>query len=221
MRWICCAVCQITFFNAMAHAPFVPRSARWCIHCMPNLAAWSYWCFSCAQVWTWLGWASLASEASCVCSAAAHLCHTYMSTTHCEWGKITGNLSKSLSMWPKFFAYLCDGKASFSTRNNLVPFVMQNIHETMGLVLAYQVRDIWGKWRVGGKTNTISCKEKDYNHLSLTCWCFGKVCSFQLSTTGVADQAGILFLQGSSNLDAGIMWTENAEIRLFAVKNQK
>lgn len=211
MRQICCAVCQITVFNAMVHAPFVPGSACWCIHCTPNLAAWSYWWFSCAQVWTWLGWASLASEASWVCSAAAHLCRVYMSTTHCEWGKITGNLSKSSFLWPKFIAYLCDSKASFSTWNNLVPFVVQNIHETVGLVLAYQVGDIWGEWRVGGKTNTISYKEKEYNHLSLTCWHLGKVCSFQLSAISLADQVGILFLQASSNLDAGVIRTENAK----------
>lgn len=66
---------------------------------------------------------------------------------------------------PSFITYLRDSKASFPTRNNFVPLVMQNIHEAMGFVLAYQLGDVGGERRVGGKTNAISWKEKQQSSL--------------------------------------------------------
>lgn len=36
----------------------------------------------------------------------------------------------------------------------------------------------------------------------------------------MTDQVGILFQQARSNLDAGLPWAENAEMRCFAVQNK-
>lgn len=66
---------------------------------------------------------------------------------------------------------------------------MQNIHEAMGFVLAYQLGDVGGEWRVGGKTNAISWKEKQQSSLLLAF--FAEVHCFILSTASTAEQAGV------------------------------
>lgn len=46
------------------------------------------------------------------------------------------------------------------------------------------------------------------------------VCFFLLNYVHFNYQVGILFQQASSNLDAGLPWTEKAKMRLFAVQNK-
>lgn len=144
-------LCTVTHqdFYCLFHALLVSRGALRCSReqCSPTDALLLLWSDCC------LGQQLLPSKSL---SSLQLPPIPAMWTCHQEWGEIIVSLHKASLRWPKFIAYLRDSEASFPTGNNLVPLVMQNIHEAMGFVLADQVRDVWGERRVGGKTNAIS-----------------------------------------------------------------
>lgn len=59
-----------------------------------------------------------------------------------------------------FCSYLSHSKAALPAGYNLVPFVMQHVHEAIWLVLTNKLWDIGGEWRVLREANPIACQWK-------------------------------------------------------------
>lgn len=55
--------------------------------------------------------------------------------------------------------YLRHGETALPTRHDLVPFIVQHVHEAVRLVLADALRDVGGERRVLGEADPVACEQ--------------------------------------------------------------
>ena len=58
--------------------------------------------------------------------------------------------------------HLCHSEAPLPTGHHFVPFVVQQVHEAVRLVLAHELRDVGGEGRVLRKADTVAWITLDY-----------------------------------------------------------